>query len=272
MNRNIIRTLFAVCTVTLILHSCNPIEPTKYMEKFYRVATVEYADDKASLLIDYTDERYFFTNFATPDDMEQFGVKPGDRVIAGMTLNATGNIFNNKLTLDEIAKFPVTPLAESRPSDTLNYKYQFDVLYLGNTKYPKIWSQGHLVNVTPSYAISSENKEARFYLYPMAVRHDTLSLQMFADIPDTISTVINNQSLLCFDISTLRDSVGDAEEMAYRESLYNMLAALKQDTITVQLFSADTLRDKCMTANGVKERKYMVIPKAQLSVSIPFDF
>lgn len=272
MNRNIIRTLFAVCTTTLLLHSCNPVEPTKYTEKFYRVASVDYYQGKATLLIDYTNERYYFSNFETPEDMEYFGVSHGDRVIAGITLNATGNIFNNKLTLNEIAKFPVTPLAESRPSDSLNYKYQFDVLFLGNTKYPKIWSQGHLVNVTPSYTVSSEDKEAIFHLYPTAVRHDTLSLQMYADIPDTISTVINTQSLLCFDISSLRDSVGDAAEMAYRDSLYNLLAALKQDTITVQLFSADTLRDKCMTANGVKERKYFVIPKAQLSVPIPFDF
>lgn len=236
------------------------------------MASVDYYQGKATLLIDYTNERYYFSNFETPEDMEYFGVSHGDRVIAGITLNATGNIFNNKLTLNEIAKFPVTPLAESRPSDSLNYKYQFDVLFLGNTKYPKIWSQGHLVNVTPSYTVSSEDKEAIFHLYPTAVRHDTLSLQMYADIPDTISTVINNQSLLCFDISSLRDSVGDAAEMAYRDSLYNLLAALKQDTITVQLFSADTLRDKCMTANGVKERKYFVIPKAQLSVPIPFDF
>ena len=272
MKRNIIRTLFAVCTATVLLHSCGPMEPSTYTEKFYRIASVEYYDGKATLLIDYTNERYYFTNFETLSDMELFGVSHGDRVIAGMTLNATGNIFNNKLTLDEIAKFPTTPLAESRPSDTLNYKYQFDVLYLAQTKYPKIWSQGHLVNVTPSYALSSEDKEAFFYLYPLYVSHDTLTLQLYSDIPDTISTSFNNQTLLCFDISTLRDSVADASQKAYRDSLYNILAALKQDTITVQLMSPDTLRDKCMTPTGVVERKYLPYPRPKLSVQIPFDF
>lgn len=274
MKRNIIRTLFAACVTSAMLLACDPLEPTTYTENFYRVATVQYIKDKASLLLDYTGETYLFDNFSTAADMDQFEVKAGDRIIAGMTLSAIENIANNKLHLDEVYPLPIGALAESRPSDTINYRYWFDYLYLINYKYPKIWSQGHFVNLAPSFYLTSEKKVPQFYLYPMDVKNDTLIMRLFADIPDTLSTnqYSLEQTLLCYDVSTLRDPVSNPAQKAYRDSLYHLLSAMNKDSITVQIFSADTLRDKIMTSDGVVERKFFPFPRAQVSVSIPFDF
>lgn len=267
-------SLFALLCAGMIFSSCEPLEPSTYTESFFRIASVRYKDDKASLLIDYTGETYYFSNFSTQADMNRFNLKDGDRVIAGMTVSAVGNITNNKLTLDEVSKFPKIAIDESRPSDTLNYKYQFDVLNIINIQYPKIWSQGHLVNLAPVYEVSSPNKSVQFHLYPLAANKDTLIMKLFADIPDTVSAqdIYYEQKLLCYDISTMRNQVSSPSENAYRESLLNTLANAGKDSITVQIFAADTLRQIWNTANGIKERKYFPIPRAVVSVSIPFDF
>lgn len=266
--------LVALLYAGLVLSSCEPLEPSTYTESFYRIASVRYKDGKASLLIDYTGERYYFSNFSTQADMNRFNLKDGDRVIAGMTVSAIGDITNNKLTLDEVSKFPKNAVAQSRPSDTLNYKFQFDVLNIIKIQYPKIWSQGHLVNLAPTYEVSSRDKSVKFHLYPLGASNDTLTMKLFAEIPDTVSSqnIFQEQRLLCYDISTMRDPLSDPAENAYRDSLLSILADAGKDSITVRILAADTLRQKWNTSNGIKERKYFPIPRAVVSVSIPFDF
>ena len=267
-------SLVALLYAGMILSSCEPLEPSTYTESFYRIASVRYKDGKASLLIDYTGETYYFSNFSTQADMNRFNLKDGDRVIAGMTLSAVGNITNNKLTLDAVSKFAKNAVAQSRPSDTLNYKFQFDVLNIINIQYPKIWSQGHLVNLAPTYEVSSQDKSVQFHLYPLGASNDTLTMKLFADIPDTVSSqnILYEQKLMCYDISTMRDSVSDPAENAYRDNLLTILANAGKDSITVQILAADTLRQIWNTSSGIKERKYFPIPRAAVSVSIPFDF
>ena len=267
-------SLVALLYAGMILSSCEPLEPSTYTESFYRIASVRYKDGKASLLIDYTGETYYFSNFSTQADMNRFNLKDGDRVIAGMTVSAVGNIANNKLTLDEVSKFAKNAVAQSRPSDTLNYKFQFDVLNIIKIQYPKIWSQGHLVNMAPTYEVSSQGKSVQFHLYPLGASNDTLTMKLFADIPDTVSSqnIFYEQKLLCYDISTMRNPVSDPKENAYRDSLLTLLANAGKDSITVQILAADTLRQIWNTSNGIKERKYFPIPRAAVSVSIPFDF
>ena len=267
-------SLIALLYAGMIFSSCEPLEPSTYTESFFRIASVSYKDGKASLLIDYTGEKFYFSNFSTQADMNRFNLKDGDRVLAGMTVSAIGNITNNKLTLDEVSKFPKNPIAESRPSDTLNYKYQFDVLNIINIQYPKIWSQGHLINMAPTYEVSSQGKKADFHLYPLRASNDTLIMKLFADIPDTVSSgnIFYEQKLLCYDLSTMRNPVSDPAENAYRDSLLSILAHAGKDSITVHIFAADTLRQVWNTSSEIKERKYFPIPRASVSVSIPFDF
>lgn len=272
MKRNIIRTLFAACIAATLIQSCEPLEPSTLTDTFYRIASVQYADGKASLLIDNTEDVYKISNFSTASDMALFDVQNGDRVIAELTRTAIGNITNDKLTLNRIIqKYPTLAIDESRPSDSLNYRFMFNILELANVSYPKIWAQGHIVNVAPVY-ISSPEKVPHFHLYPLNVKTDTLVMQLYAEIPDTISKWEAQQSLLCYDISTLRDSVSNPVEKNYRDSLLNLLSATNSKDITIQIYSADTLREKWLVKDSVMEKKYVTIPSQVVSVSIPFDF
>ena len=273
MKRTILYTLFAASLATaFMIQSCEPLEPSTFTEKFYRIATVQYTNNKASLLLDCTGERYYFTNFATESDMQEFDVSPGDRVIAGMTVTAIGTLSNNKLHLDEIAKYPTLSLAESHPSDSVyNYKYKFDTYTLVNQTYPIIWSQGHLVNVTPSFVLSSKEKTAQFYLYPIDVNNNTLVMRLYSNIPDTLPANYAEHALLCYDLSTLRNPVSDPDEQIHRDSILNKLDLLDSDSIKVQIYEPEIMRDIWKTDNGVKEKKYYN-PRSSVSVSIPFDF
>ena len=279
MKRNILRIAIAACIAAVFVQACEKLEPSTYSETFYRVATVQLKNGKASLLIDYTGEAFNFSNFNTAADLTTFGVQDSDRVIAEMTVSAIGNITNNKLTLDKLYKYPTLSVAESRPSDSANYRYMFDNLNLYSMAYPMIWAQGHIINLTPSYITSSGNKSPEFKLYPLEVNKDTVAqtvtlvMQLYAAIPEQpISSWEAAQTLLCYDISTLRDSVADPAENHYRDSLMNLLTKANYSTIDVQVYSADTLREMWDTTEGVLEKKYLAIPRPSVTVSIPFDF
>ena len=279
MKRNIFLTLFATIIAVALIQSCEPLEPSTASWKLYRIASVQYKDGKASLLIDYTGEVYKINNFSTETDMRHFNVQNGDRVIAEMIRTAVGNVLNDKLTLDRIVyKYPTIAIDESRPSDSLNLRYEFKTLDLGDITYPSAWAQGHIVNVTPVYIISTPDKVPHFHLYPLGVKSDTLVMQLYAEITDTITKWNSQQSLLCFDISTLRDSVPDPAEKNYRDSLMALLDAKKSQNITVQIFSADTLREKWLVKDSVQEKKYLAsylgryFDSQVVSTSIPFDF
>lgn len=279
MKRIIIRSILAVAmTSAFLLQSCGKMEPSTYTETFFRIATVQYNDGKASLLMDYSGETYFFTNFSTSADMEQFDVKSGDRVIASMTLSAIGYMTYNQLTLNEIYKFPILPLAESRPSDTIyNYRYQLKEYALNlnsydtRITYPTAWAQGHLVNMTPKYEISSDKVSAQFYLYPIEVKNKTLVMRLYSNIPDTLPAYYYDQSLVCYDLSTLRNTVADSIEQAHRDSILYQLESLNMDTIDVQICEPEIMRDIWLTTDGIEERKYYN-PRASATVKVPFDF
>lgn len=273
MKRNITLVAVAAFITSAIVLSCERIEPPTYTETFHRIATVQYKEGKASLLIDCTDETYIFTNFVTASDMESFNVKAGDRVIAKMTMTAISNLTNNKLKLEALYPFPISRIAETCPPDSLNYRFIFETLNMGTIIYPDIWAQGHLINIAPTYIMSSEDREPSFHLYPKEVRSDTLVMQLYADIPDTISQWTSAQSLLCYDISSMRDAVSDSAEYHFRDSLLTTLALAKKETINVKIMSAEYLREKWRTNDGgVKEVQYMAVPRPSVTVSIPFDF
>ena len=273
MKRNIFRTLFTACIAAALIQSCEPLEPSTYTDSFYRIASVQYKDGQASLLIDNTEDVYKISNFNTATDMVKFDVQNGDRVIAELTRTAVANIYNDKLVLNRIVqKYPTIAVDKSRPSDTLNFRYMFNILDLVSVSYPKIWAQGHIVNVAPVYIISTPDKVPLFHLYPIKVKNDTLVMQLYAEIPDTISKWNSQQSLLCYDISTMRDSVPDPVEQRYRDSLMNLLDAKNSQNITVQIYSADTLRERWLVKDSVMEKKYLAIPSQVVSTSIPFDF
>ena len=95
MKRNIIRTVLAVLLLSAFVQACQKMEPSTYTENFYRIASVQCKNDRASLLIDYTGESFVFSNFQTAADMDKFKVKNGDRVLVNMSVSAVGNMYNS---------------------------------------------------------------------------------------------------------------------------------------------------------------------------------
>ena len=84
MKRKIFNSILAALTVSALVLSCDPIEPASYTENFYRIATVNCVNGKASLKFDYTGENYSIDNFKTQKDLDRFELNHGDRIIAGL--------------------------------------------------------------------------------------------------------------------------------------------------------------------------------------------
>jgi hypothetical protein len=280
MKRNLVRTLFAAILASALVQACDPMEPSTYEEVFARFASVQLKDGAASLNIDYTGEVFNLRNFRTESDMKRFNVKNGDRVMAIMRLYATGTIDNQKITVDSLYKIPVGEVAQSQPADTMNLYYLLNPYWkftLATKQYPTIWSQGHYVNITPFLYIRNDDAKADFYLYPTGVDQDTLEFMLYSDISDCYnptSSATPYQSIYCFDISTMRQSVADPVENHRRDSLLNRFYG--KDSIVVQVFMPDSVRVPTHFKNT--ETGYDTIinvfysPKVSANITIPFDF
>ena len=271
------RTIFSVLTAALaasaLFVSCEPLEPSTREDTFYRIASVSYKDGDASLLLDYTGESYKFSNFSTKSDMNRFGVQNGDRVIAEITMTAVGTVTNNTLTLNRVIKYPRYALSESLPADSLNYGFRFCSLNLVSVIYPTAWTQGHVLSIAPEYYSSHKGVKPAFKLYPSKVVGDTLMLNLFCDMPDTLTVWDTEQAFVNFDISTLRDQVSDQAEQNHRDSLLTQLEALKKERINVKVTAPRFMRVKMFKTSGeVSEISLVNYPSPTVTVSLPFDF
>ena len=271
------RTIFSVLTAALatsaLFVSCEPLEPSTREDTFYRIASVSYKDGDASLLLDYTGESYKFSNFSTKSDMNRFGVQNGDRVIAEITMTAVGTVTNNTLTLNRVIKYPKYALSESLPADSLNYGFRFCSLNLVSVIYPTAWTQGHVLSIAPEYYSSHKGVKPAFKLYPSKVVGDTLMLNLFCDMPDTLTVWDTEQAFVNFDISTLRDQVSDQAEQNHRDSLLTQLEALKKERINVKVTAPRFMRVKMFKTSGeVSEISLVNYPSPTVTVSLPFDF
>lgn len=273
MKRTIFSIMTAAIAVSAVLVSCEPMEPSTREDTFYRIASVSYKDGDASLLLDYTGESYKFSNFNTLSDMNRFDVQNGDRVIAQVTMTAVGTITNNKLTLDRVIKYPKYALSESRPADSLNYGFRFCSLNLISVIYPTAWTQGHILSIAPEYYSSHKGVKPVFHLYPSKVVGDTLMLDLYSDMPDTLTVWDTEQAFVNFDISTLRNQVSDQAEQNHRDSLLTQLEALKKERINVKVTAPTFMRVKMFKTSGeVSEINIVNYPSPTVTVSLPFDF
>ena len=280
MKTNITRTFFAAFIASALIMACDPLEPSTYEETFLRFASVQYKDDLASLKIDYTGEVFNLRNFRTASDMQRYNVKKGDRVLAVMTLSATGTIDNQKVMVDSLYKIPVEKVAESRPSDTLNFYYllnPYRKYALGNQQYPTIWSQGHFVNLTPFLYLRKEDAKVEFKLYPTGVAGDTLEMMLYSNISDCYNPTSSStpyQSMFCFDMSTMRNTVPDAIENHRRDSLLKKFNG--KDSMIVHVFMPDSVRVPTHFQNTETGKDTIIniyySPKVSAAISIPFDF
>ena len=271
--------LAAVCAILSV--SCEPLEPSTYSERLFRVGTVRLNSlgTKAYIVNDSfpgnSEESFALRNFRTAADMKKFGVENNDRVVAVMDFNAVGSMANAQITLEGLQKIEVSKFAAKRPSDTLNYDYHFYPFALVNVNYTSIWTAGHIVNIAPIYYISESGAEPEFQLDPVVLRNDTLFARLYSYIPDIdMSQTRASQSLLCFDMASLRDSSDDAANQSIRKSILAGLTELKnkkkKDVFTLTIVTPDSLRSYSAGSDDVRWRHPML--DHAVSVSVKFDF
>lgn len=266
--------LVMLSAVIATVVSCDPMEPSTYYEQFFRIGTVRLnSQGNASIVMDAIGdddpESFDIRNFRTRSDMEKFGVRDSDRVVAVMDFNATETMYNNQITLNRLQKLEISKFADRKPADTLNFDYYFRRFTLVNVAYPGIWATGHIVNIAPVYYVSENAAPAEFYLDPVVLRHDTLFARLYSRIPGTDHSQLRaTQSLLCFDMASLREPGGDADNQNIRNSI---LAGLKgRSSFTLTVVTPDSLRTYSAGYDGVLWRHPML--DHAVSVSVKFDF
>lgn len=266
MRKHFFKTVILFGAVFFSLASCEPLEPSTYMEKFNRIGTVVVKDNNAEFSIDYTGEKIVFDNFKSPSDLTKYNVQNGDRVIANMTLSAIGNV--GKFHINSMEKVNITKIDSVAPSDTLNHYFRFALWQLDNRfRYPDIWSNGHFINILPvANPAQSETKNVKYHLYPIDFKSDTLILQLSANVPGNDRE--NNYeyaSLISCDMSSLRDATFSEEEQIWRDSIFNHFDNAKFDSIYIQVTSHDSVwyhfRDTITWVKG-----------GAVETRIPFDF
>ncbi|HBA13495.1 MAG: hypothetical protein ACOX32_07215 [Bacteroidaceae bacterium] len=274
MKKIIIPVVISLCALTFT--GCDPMEPSTYSERLFRIGTVNADETKVWLSIDKTgqfEETVYLSNFNLPSHLGKFNVTDGDRVIAVMDFKAVGYMDNNSVELRSLEKIPVISMEDQKPADSLNYYYQFTKMMLGSTSYPAIWNTGHIVNICPIYFIPQNARKPEFYMYPVGVASDTLLVRIYSYIPDADVSLNPDftQTILCCDISTLTAPVADSAEQAHRNRLLTSLRTLETDHIYVKMITPDSLRAKNSKNQNNPEFK-LPIPGLSQTVQIPFDF
>ncbi|MBO5811972.1 MAG: hypothetical protein J6Q97_01960, partial [Bacteroidaceae bacterium] len=241
MRKHFFKTLFALGAVVLFISSCEPLEPSTYTERFYRLGTVVSKGDKAEFSIDYTGEKLVFENFKKSSDISSFNVKDGDRVIADMTLNAIGNM--GKFHMNKMNKITVTLIDSVAPSDTLNHYFRLGRWSIDQRfEYPNIWSNGHFINVIPiTNPTKNDADKIRYYIYPIDFKSDTLVMRLSAYVPNNNRNLnAEVSSLISCDMSTLRNATFSEEEQEWRDSIFNHFDNANIDSMYVQVTTYDS--------------------------------
>ncbi len=277
MKRNVIRTLFALCITSAMILSCEPLEPSTYTETFFRIGTVKIVKGKPVFNTDYLHETFSFENVKDSADMARFNFKDGDRLRTSITLKAVGSMNNNKLTLNEALPIKIRSIEKAHPNDTLNFFYYFAKFDMSSLIYPSIWSEGHLINIAPVCFVPRETSKANYYLYPVDFSGDTLILKLYSDIPDCDVSLNPNyaQKLLCYDISSIRDSAATPQEQVLRDTILARMDRLQQEKIVVTVTTPDTVRaknSKVFDKDGKNIPYLRPVPGLPVSTVITLDF
>ena len=269
------RILAAVVTViasAFTLMSCEPVKQSTMYERFYRVGTVRLTGNIASIDFDNSNEAYIIDNFKSEADMAKFGVKAGDRVFLALDFNAEGSMENATITLSMLSKIETLRFETTAPSDTLNYYYQFSKFSLYNTEYPSIWTSGHIVNLAPTYFVPEKHEPVKFFLNPIAFEHDTLFTRLYSYIPDCDVSLnpAYTQSLLCYDMSSLRDRSSDPANQELRDTILARMDRMENDYFTFTVMTPDTLRAK--NAKNTESDYLQPIANPSKSIRVKYDF
>lgn len=284
MRTNNTITLLAAMVSAAILVSCDPMEPSTYSENFFRVGTVKYKEGKTSIYTDYAHEYFYPRNVSDTAVAAQSGLKENLRVRAWLRYDAVGSMENGVLNMIGYNEIESTRFVGYKPADTLNFYYyfaEFDLSHniLGRDAkvesyiYPPVWNEGHIVNVAPTYFVPQDSDKAEFFLYPLEVIDDTLTMRLYSYIPtcDVSLNPIYTQKLLSLDISSLRDNADNPDEQERRDTILARLDRLGKSRIYVKVLPPDSTRAKnSRNPNGTFNRPVPGYPTDP--ISIPFDF
>lgn len=286
MKRNTILAVFVICIISaLFIQGCEKLEQPTYSQTFFRIATVKIENNQAYLYTDKLHESFFPKNLKTPEDVSSIGLAKNQHIIAMLTVDAVGTMSNNTISLNAIARIDTTRCVGQKPSDTFNYYYYFtqynfdrmvsDTVYPSYI-YPKIWAEGHLINISPTYFVPNSTDKADFYIYPFDVQSDTLMMRLYSDIPECDIALYPStyfQTLLSIDVSSVRDSADNPTEQILRDTIWHRLDRLKNNNtqnITVTVFTPDSLQAKySRNSSGIFKQSIGNLP---VSVNIPLDF
>lgn len=287
MKRIIICAVFAVCIVSaFFIQGCEKLEQPTYSQTFFRIATVKIKNDQASLYTDKLHESFFPKNLKTAEDVYNLGLVNNQHIIAVLTVDAVGTMDNNSITLNAYARIDTTRCEGQEPSETFNNYYYFtpydfdrmvtDSVNYPSYIYPRVWAEGHLMHITPTYFVPSGTDKAEFHLYPFDVQGDTLMMRLYSDIPECDASLYPNtyfQTLLSIDVSSVRDSADNPTEQILRDTIWARLDRLKElnkEKITVTVCTPDSLRAKnSKNPNGEYKQP---IPGPSVSIKVPLDF
>ena len=287
MKRIIICAVFAVCIVSLLLvQGCEKLEQPTYSQTFFRIATIKIKNDEARLYTDKLHENFYPKNLKTAEDVYNLGLVNNQHIIAVLTVDAVGTMDNNSITLNAFARLDTTRCEGQKPSETLNNYYYFtpydfdrmvtDSINYPSYIYPRVWAEGHVIFVTPTYFVPSEKDKAEFHLYPFDVQGDTLMMRLYSDIPEcdkALYPYVYFQTLLSIDVSSVRENADNPTEQILRDTIWARLDRLKEQNkkeITVTVCTPDSLRAKnSKNPNGDYNQKEPCDP---VSIKVPLDF
>lgn len=267
MNR-LIYSVILLCSVMTLL-SC---EPASYSQEgiTHRLATVRYTDGKALLSYDPTSttksSSASLDNFKTSDDMNRFNLKDGDRGIAQISYRniPSDNIYSNALEHFDVIK--LNELNWNRyEQDTLGTYLHFNVMTLDiYASYKGLWSNGHIASTVITYYpnpdIPSDQNKIDMYLH--GFRNDTLSLLVTATVPESDYSHPAQNSLLQYDLSTLRTS--DSETADEIIALMDRTLGAR-DSFYLEITTCDSLE---IDNRG----HHRVMPGDRMYTKVPFDF
>ena len=286
MKRIIILALFAVCIASaLLVQGCERLEQPTYSQTFFRIATVKIQNNEARLYTDKLHETFYPKNLKTAEDVHNLGLVNNQHIIAVLTVDAVGAMSNNSITLNAFARLDTTKCVGQKPSDTFNNYYYFtpydfdrmatDSVYPSYI-YPRVWAEGHIMNITPTYFVPNGTDKAEFHLYPFDVHGDTLMMRLYSDIPDCDISLYPNtyfQTLLSIDVSSVRDNADNPTEQILRDTICARLDRLKathKEKITVMVYTPDSLCAKnSRNPQGTYKQRIQGLP---VSIKVPLDF
>jgi len=286
MKRNTILAVLVICIASaLLIQGCEKMEQPTYSQTFFRIATVKIKNDQAYLYTDKLHESFYPKNLQTPEDASRIGLVNNQHIIAVLTVDAVGTMSNNSITFNAFARLDTTKCVGQKPADTLNYYYYFtpydfdrmvtDSVYPSYI-YPRVWAEGHVMHITPTYFTPTGTDKAEFHLYPFDVQGDTLMMRLYSDIPECDASLYPStyfQTLLSIDVSSVRDSADNPTEQILRDTIWHRLDRLKDSNkqkITVTVVTPDSLRAKnSKNPNGSYNQRISGLP---VSIKVPLDF